>query len=112
MTQRLQHPGRRIGHRHDHIAGFVNLAMMAMAAAAFYSSGNQRVAELETATRPSRPAGPGSRHPVRPLPWSPPASPPTVVGTLAGQVVMQGLRALHHSRSGCAEPSPWLPPSW
>ncbi len=31
------------------IAGFVNLAMMAMAAAAFHSSGNQQVAELESA---------------------------------------------------------------
>ena len=38
----------------------------------------------------------GGRHPVRPLLVASGIS-STVVGTLAGQVVMQGLRALHHS---------------
>ena len=71
------------------IAGFVNLAMMAMAAAAFHSPAISRWPSWKRPTRPSRPAGPGSRHPVRPS-WSPPASPPPWWGTLAGQVVMQG----------------------
>jgi manganese transport protein len=56
------------------IAGFVNLAMMAMAAAAFHSSGNQQVAELESAYQTLTPLlGPAAAT-CSASPWSPPAS--------------------------------------
>ena len=75
------------------IAGFVNLAMMAMAAAAFHSSGNQRVAEAGIGHQTLTPLlGPAAAT-CSASPWSPPVSPPPVVGTLAGQVVIRGLRA-------------------
>ena len=67
------------------IAGFVNLAMMATAAAAFHFNGHTGVADLDQAYLTLEPllslvaAGLSS----------------TVVGTLAGQVVMQGFVRFH-----------------
>ncbi|XJZ28773.1 Nramp family divalent metal transporter [Bacillota bacterium Lsc_1132] len=72
------------------LAGFVNLSMMYMAASVFNSTGNQGVADLKTAY-----------HTLTPLLGSAAASvflisllasgiSSSVVGTMAGQVIMQG----------------------
>ncbi|AZU61728.1 Nramp family divalent metal transporter [Neobacillus mesonae] len=72
------------------IAGFVNLAMMYMAASVFHTSGNSDIADLTTAY-----------HTLTPLLGSAAASvflisllasgiSSSVVGTMAGQVIMQG----------------------
>ena len=72
------------------IAGFVNLAMMAMAAAAFHSSGNQQVAELESAYQTLTPLLGQAAATLFGLSLVASGISSTVVGTLAGQVVMQG----------------------
>ncbi|MEZ8739846.1 Nramp family divalent metal transporter [Photobacterium swingsii] len=77
------------------IAGFVNIAIVAMAAAAFHFSGNQSVAEIETAYMTLTPlVGKGA---AILFGFSLIASglSSTVVGTLAGQVVMQGFVNFH-----------------
>lgn len=72
------------------LAGFVNLAMMFMAASVFHATGNSQVADLTTAF-----------HTLTPLLGSAAASvflisllasgiSSSVVGTMAGQVIMQG----------------------
>lgn len=72
------------------LAGFVNLAMMYMAASVFHNSGNSHIADLTTAY-----------HTLTPLLGSAAASvflisllasgvSSSVVGTMAGQVIMQG----------------------
>ncbi len=72
------------------IAGFVNLAMMATAAAAFHFSGHTGVADLDEAYLTLQPLLSHAAATVFGL--SPVAAglSSTVVGTLAGQVVMQG----------------------
>ncbi|MBZ6065374.1 Nramp family divalent metal transporter [Aeromonas schubertii] len=72
------------------IAGFVNLAMMAMAAAAFHASGHQQVAELETAYATLTPLLGQAAATLFGLSLIASGVSSTVVGTLAGQVVMQG----------------------
>ena len=72
------------------IAGFVNLAMMAMAAAAFHDSGYQQVAELETAYQTLTPLLGQAAATLFGLSLVASGISSTVVGTLAGQVVMQG----------------------
>ncbi|MGF1787504.1 Nramp family divalent metal transporter [Photobacterium swingsii] len=77
------------------IAGFVNIAIVAMAAAVFHFSGNQSVAEIETAYMTLTPlVGKGA---AILFGFSLIASglSSTVVGTLAGQVVMQGFVNFH-----------------
>ncbi|MFM4804071.1 Nramp family divalent metal transporter [Aeromonas bivalvium] len=72
------------------IAGFVNLAMVAMAAAAFHASGHHDVAELESAYQTLTPLlGPAAAT-LFGLSLVASGISSTVVGTLAGQVVMQG----------------------
>ena len=72
------------------LAGFVNLAMLAMAAATFFYSGRSDVAEIETAYETLTPLlGPlGSTVFGFSLLVSGLAS--SAVGTMAGQVIMQG----------------------
>ena len=72
------------------IAGFVNLAMMAMAAAAFHASGHQQVAGLETAYTTLTPLLGQAAATLFGLSLIASGVSSTVVGTLAGQVVMQG----------------------
>ena len=72
------------------IAGFVNLAMMAMAAAAFHDAGHQQVAELETAYQTLTPLLGQAAATLFGLSLVASGISSTVVGTLAGQVVMQG----------------------
>ena len=72
------------------IAGFVNLAMMTMAAAAFHGAGNQPVAELETAYQTLTPLLGQAAATLFGLSLVASGISSTVVGTLAGQVVMQG----------------------
>lgn len=72
------------------IAGFVNLAMMATAAAAFHFSGNQDVAELEQAYLTLDPLLGHAAAAIFGLSLVAAGLSSTVVGTLAGQVVMQG----------------------
>ena len=95
------HPGSGLGPQRLHttrvdvaiamtIAGFVNLAMMAMAAAAFHSSGNQQVAELESAYQTLTPLLGQAAATLFGLSLVASGISSTVVGTLAGQVVMQG----------------------
>jgi manganese transport protein len=72
------------------IAGFVNLAMVAMAAAAFHATGNQHVAELESAYQTLTPLLGQGAATLFGLSLVASGISSTVVGTLAGQVVMQG----------------------
>lgn len=72
------------------IAGFVNLAMMAMAAAAFHFNGHSGIADLETAYLTLEPLLSRSAATIFGLSLIAAGLSSTVVGTLAGQVVMQG----------------------
>ncbi|CNE91012.1 Nramp family divalent metal transporter [Yersinia mollaretii] len=72
------------------IAGFVNLAMMATAAAAFHFSGYQNVAEIEEAYLTLQPLLGNAAATVFGLSLIAAGLSSTVVGTMAGQVVMQG----------------------
>ena len=72
------------------IAGFVNLAMMATAAAAFHFSGHTKVAELDQAYLTLEPLLSHAAATIFGLSLVAAGLSSTVVGTLAGQVVMQG----------------------
>jgi manganese transport protein len=72
------------------IAGFVNLAMMATAAAAFHFSGHTGIAELEQAYLTLQPLLGQAAATIFGLSLVAAGLSSTVVGTLAGQVVMQG----------------------
>lgn len=72
------------------IAGFVNLAMMATAAAAFHFSGHSGIAELDQAYTTLQPLLGHAAATVFGLSLVAAGLSSTVVGTLAGQVVMQG----------------------
>lgn len=72
------------------IAGFVNLAMMATAAAAFHFRGHTEVAELEEAYKTLEPLLGHAAATIFGLSLVAAGLSSTVVGTLAGQVVMQG----------------------
>ncbi|MFP9230039.1 Nramp family divalent metal transporter [Pectobacterium cacticida] len=77
------------------IAGFVNLAMMATAAAAFHFSGNQDIADLDKAYLTLEPLLGKTAAVVFGLSLVVAGLSSTVVGTLAGQVVMQGFVHFH-----------------
>ncbi len=77
------------------IAGFVNLAMMATAAAAFHFSGHNGVADLEQAYLTLDPLLSHAAATVFGLSLVAAGLSSTVVGTLAGQVVMQGFIHFH-----------------
>ena len=77
------------------IAGFVNLAMMATAAAAFHFSGNQDIADLERAYLTLDPLLGRAAATIFGLSLVAAGLSSTVVGTLAGQVVMQGFIRFH-----------------
>ncbi|SLM61907.1 Manganese transport protein MntH [Dickeya aquatica] len=77
------------------IAGFVNLAMMATAAAAFHFSGNTSVAELDQAYLTLKPLLGQAAATIFGLSLVVAGLSSTVVGTLAGQVVMQGFVRFH-----------------
>ena len=72
------------------IAGFVNLAMMATAAAAFHFSGHTGVANLDQAYLTLEPLLSHAAATIFGLSLAAAGLSSTVVGTLAGQVVMQG----------------------
>lgn len=72
------------------IAGFVNLAMMATAAAAFHSNGHTGVADLDQAYLTLEPLLSRAAATIFGLSLIAAGLSSTVVGTLAGQVVMQG----------------------
>ncbi|KOC92324.1 Nramp family divalent metal transporter [Winslowiella iniecta] len=77
------------------IAGFVNLAMMATAAAAFHFSGHSGIADLEQAYLTLEPLLSHAAATVFGLSLVAAGLSSTVVGTLAGQVVMQGFIRFH-----------------
>ncbi|MBJ7222045.1 MULTISPECIES: Nramp family divalent metal transporter [unclassified Brenneria] len=77
------------------IAGFVNLAMMATAAAAFHFSGNQDIADLDRAYLTLEPLLGKAAATIFGLSLVAAGLSSTVVGTLAGQVVMQGFVHFH-----------------
>ena len=77
------------------IAGFVNLAMMATAAAAFHFSGHSKIAELDQAYLTLQPLLGQAAATVFGLSLVAAGLSSTVVGTLAGQVVMQGFIHFH-----------------
>ena len=77
------------------IAGFVNLAMMATAAAAFHFSGHSKIAELDQAYLTLQPLLGQAAATVFGLSLVAAGLSSTVVGTLAGQVVMQGFIRFH-----------------
>ncbi len=77
------------------IAGFVNLAMMATAAAAFHFSGHSGIAELDQAYLTLTPLLGHAATTVFGLSLVAAGLSSTVVGTLAGQVVMQGFIRFH-----------------
>lgn len=72
------------------IAGFVNIAIVAMTLAAFHASGNQHVAEIETAYRTLEPLVGKAASILFGVSLIASGLSSTVVGTMAGQVVMQG----------------------
>ncbi|MEE8729543.1 MAG: Nramp family divalent metal transporter [Rahnella inusitata] len=72
------------------IAGFVNLAMMATAAAAFHFSGHSGISELDEAYLTLQPLLGHAAATTFGLSLVAAGLSSTVVGTLAGQVVMQG----------------------
>ena len=72
------------------IAGFVNIAMMAVAAATFYSAGHTGITELEQAYQTLHPLLGEAAAVIFGLSLVAAGLSSTVVGTLAGQVVMQG----------------------
>lgn len=72
------------------IAGFVNIAIVAMAAAVFHYSGNQDIAEIETAYKTLTPLVGKSASILFGISLVASGLSSTVVGTMAGQVVMQG----------------------
>ncbi|WP_413737721.1 Nramp family divalent metal transporter [Sodalis sp. RH21] len=72
------------------IAGFVNLAMMATAAAAFHFSGHTGIADLDEAYLTLTPLLNHTAATVFGLSLVAAGLSSTVVGTMAGQVVMQG----------------------
>jgi manganese transport protein len=77
------------------IAGFVNLAMMATAAAAFHFSGHSGIADLDVAYLTLQPLLGHAAATVFGLSLVAAGLSSTVVGTLAGQVVMQGFVRFH-----------------
>lgn len=77
------------------IAGFVNLAMMATAAAAFHFSGHSGITELDQAYLTLTPLLGQAAATVFGLSLVAAGLSSTVVGTLAGQVVMQGFVRFH-----------------
>lgn len=77
------------------IAGFVNLAMMATAAAAFHFNGHTGVADLELAYLTLEPLLSHAAATIFGLSLVAAGLSSTVVGTLAGQVVMQGFVHFH-----------------
>jgi manganese transport protein len=79
------------------IAGFVNLAMMATAAAAFHFSGHTGVADLDEAYLTLEPLLSHAAATIFGLSLVAAGLSSTVVGTLAGQVVMQGFVRFHIS---------------
>jgi len=77
------------------IAGFVNLAMMATAAAAFHFSGHSGIADLEEAYLTLEPLLSHAAATIFGLSLVAAGLSSTVVGTMAGQVVMQGFIHFH-----------------
>ncbi|WP_034916240.1 MULTISPECIES: Nramp family divalent metal transporter [Erwinia] len=77
------------------IAGFVNLAMMATAAAAFHFSGHTGIADLDQAWLTLDPLLGKAAAMVFGLSLLTAGLSSTVVGTMAGQVVMQGFIRFH-----------------
>ncbi|WP_413727918.1 Nramp family divalent metal transporter [Sodalis sp. RH19] len=76
-------------------AGFVNLAMMATAAAAFHFSGHTGIADLDEAYLTLAPLLNHTAATVFGLSLVAAGLSSTVVGTMAGQVVMQGFVRFH-----------------
>ncbi|AVR05332.1 Nramp family divalent metal transporter [Pluralibacter gergoviae] len=77
------------------IAGFVNLAMMATAAAAFHFHGHTGIADLDQAYLTLEPLLSHAAATIFGLSLLAAGLSSTVVGTLAGQVVMQGFIRFH-----------------
>lgn len=77
------------------IAGFVNLAMMATAAAAFHFNGHSGISELDQAYLTLKPLLGEAAATIFGLSLVAAGLSSTVVGTLAGQVVMQGFVHFH-----------------
>ncbi|WP_395755863.1 Nramp family divalent metal transporter [Edwardsiella ictaluri] len=77
------------------IAGFVNLAMMATAAAAFHFNGHSGISELDQAYLTLKPLLDEAAATIFGLSLVAAGLSSTVVGTLAGQVVMQGFVHFH-----------------
>jgi manganese transport protein len=72
------------------IAGFVNMAMLAMSAATFHFTGNQHVADITTAWRTLTPLLGSAASAVFAVSLLASGISSSVVGTMAGQTVMQG----------------------
>ncbi|WP_040209623.1 Nramp family divalent metal transporter [Neobacillus jeddahensis] len=72
------------------LAGFVNLAMMYMAASVFHSSGQSRIADLTTAYHTLTPLLGAAAASVFLISLLASGISSSVVGTMAGQVIMQG----------------------
>jgi manganese transport protein len=72
------------------IAGVINISMLVVAAAVFYNSGILNVASLETAHRTLEPLLGGASSQLFALALIASGLSSSTVGTLAGQVVMQG----------------------
>ena len=72
------------------VAGFVNMAMLAMSAATFHFTGNQGVADITTAYRTLTPLLGSAASAVFAVSLLASGISSSVVGTMAGQTVMQG----------------------
>jgi manganese transport protein len=76
-------------------AGLVNIAMVAMAAAVFHGAGHSEVAEIETAYRTLIPLLGSGAAGVFMLSLLASGLSSSVVGTMAGQVIMQDFTRIH-----------------
>ena len=84
------------------LAGLVNAAMLIMAAATFNANGYAEVASIEDAHATLTPLlGPGLGRACSPSRCSLSGLSASTVGTMAGQVVMQGYLRRTRARSGC-----------
>jgi manganese transport protein len=72
------------------LAGLINMAMLVMAAAAFYKTGHHNVASLESAHRTLEPILGGYSSALFGLALLASGLSSSAIGTMAGQVVMQG----------------------
>ena len=93
------------------IAGLINMAMLIMSASTFYDRGLSDIGTIEQAHLTLAPLLGTAAATVFAISLLASGLSSSTVGTMAGQVIMQG-SCTARSRSGCAASSPWRRPWW